>query len=67
MVKYYKTAFQKEIYMFYVFKVLIKSLKPQITSQNVALRDINIALWVISLFIVMKFFVFFFKCKKCPI
>ena len=34
------------------------------TSQNVALWDINIALWVIFVFIAMKFF---FGCEKCPI
>ena len=42
--------------IFYVFKVLIKNLKTQLTSQNVALWDINIAFWAIYLFIVTRIF-----------
>ena len=46
------------------FKVLIKNLKMQMASQNVALRDVNIALWVIFLFVAE---IFFFGCEKYPI
>ena len=42
------------------FKVLIKNLKTQMISENVALWDISIALWVIFLFIAINVFFFFF-------
>ena len=38
------------------FKVLIKKLKTHMTSQNIALKDIKIALWDIILFIVTEIF-----------
>ena len=44
---------RKKSNIFYVLKFL---LKPQMTSQNVALWNINIALWVTFLFIVTKIF-----------
>ena len=46
---------ERHLHILY-FKVLIKNLKTHMTSHNVALWDINIALWAIFLFIVTRIF-----------
>ena len=56
------------------FNVLIKDIKTQMTLQKVALWDFNKVLWVLFLFIAIKFiyfffffFFFFFWTEKSPI
>ena len=54
--EYHKTANSRKQFTYLCYKVLIKNLKSQMTSQKVSLWDINIALWVIFLFTAMKIF-----------
>ena len=57
MINNHRTSSSRKKYdIFLCFKVLIKNLKTQMTLQNIALWDINIALWAIFLFIVTRIF-----------